>query len=169
MSYLFSLYWGICTLRRSPELAPGHPLFLVIVVVTDIALGTILSVKLNTDVNWLQALTYVCVNLASLATATWFLLYLKDLTQRFPSTLSAIIGCDVLLSVLLFLFTLFSGDIEHRATLGSILVIGLWGLWVTGFILHRALNLSMLVGILLAFAIYVFSVALSTAASTPVP
>ncbi len=168
MKSLISIFWGICILRRGPEVAPDHPLFLGILIAADILLGTFLSVRLNTDITWLQGLTYVSVSLASLASATWFLLYLKELPNRFPATLSAIIGCDFMLSMLLFLLSLITGPIASPATLGLAAVIGIWTLWVVGFILHRALDVSLMAGILLSFAMTVFSIALASAASAPV-
>jgi hypothetical protein len=165
MKSLVLVFWNICLLRRGPEQVPTAGWFIVAVAIADLLMGLVLSLRMDPEFQWLPALTYLLVNMAVIASVTWFALNLKGFDARFPATITALFGCDLLMTVVLAIFSGFSGGLDSSLTIGAVAMIGIWSLAVTGFILHRAMQFSMTAGVLMAVAMALFSVTLGQAAT----
>lgn len=165
MKSLVLVFWNICLLRGGPERVPTVAWFVALVALADLLASLALSLRMDPEFRVLPALTYLLVNMAVTAGVTWFALGLKNFERRFLATVTALFGCDLLMSVGLGLFTGFSGGLDSPLTLGAVALIGIWSLAVTGFILHRAMEFSMTAGVLMAVAIALFSVTLGQAAA----
>jgi hypothetical protein len=165
MKALFLTFFDICLLKRGPEVVPTHPLFLVLLVGTYVVIGTAVSLALHETWTTMTALTYTVVTMAGVAAATWLILRLRNLDRRFQATVSALYGCDLLLSALLYGFLQFTGRTTEGVAIGAVVVINIWYIAVSGYILQRALGITLLMGIMLALGILLFSVGLGDAAA----
>jgi hypothetical protein len=165
MKSLFLVFWNICLLRRGPELVPTHPLFIGVIVLADVAVSLMLSLKFDSELRVLPAFTYILVTLAVSASVVWFALYLKDFETRFPATIAAIFGCDLVLSTLMLIIVQFTAGPENPFAIGTVLLTSVWSIAITGFILHRAMSISLFAGVLLSVAMALFSVSVGNVAT----
>jgi hypothetical protein len=165
MKALFFTFFDICLLKRGPEVVPTHPLFLVLLVGAYMLIGVAASLAINEHWTMMAALTYTVVTMTAIAAATWFILYLRNLDRRFPATITALYGCEVLLSTLLYAILQVTGRDAATVSTGAVIVIGVWYIAVSGYILQRALGITLMLGILLALGISLFSVGLGDAAA----
>ena len=96
------------------------------------------------------------------------MLYLREMSSRFPTTLTALFGCDLMITLC------FGALLPVVSALGapgsSFIFLGFW-IWsvaVAGLIVHRAMNVTMSIGILIAICMMILSVATSEVAVNPV-
>ena len=150
MTAVLRLFWNICLLRDGPETVPTHTWFLVSLIAAELAMGVVLSAVMYPGLSLPLWLNLALINLAATASIAWFALYLRNCEPRFPATLGAILGTEVLIDAVGAL-ALSATSGGARVTSGWILT--LWSIAVIGFILHRALATRLWVGILLSFAI----------------
>ena len=159
------MFWNLCLLRRGPEIVPTQSWFVGAVVMLYGMVGLYLAMRFDTEPDLLASLSYLFVTMAVTASVTWFALYLRQLDGRFPATITALFGCDLLLSLLLAAVVQFTGPPESPATMSFAALISVWSIVVSGFVLHRAMNVSWTVGMVLALGIGLFSIALGNVAS----
>ncbi|MDE0190664.1 MAG: hypothetical protein OXQ90_04845 [Gammaproteobacteria bacterium] len=150
MTAVLRLFWNICLLRDGPETVPTHTWFLVSLIATELAMGVVLSAVLSPDLSFALWFNLALINLAVTASIVWFALYLRNCEPRFPATLGAILGTEVLIDAVGALALSATSGVAQTTT-GWILT--LWSVAVIGFILHRALATRLWVGILLSFSI----------------
>ena len=151
MAVVVKLLWNICLLRVGPELVPPRAWFICPIVVTHVAINMLWLNVAVPEMSFALALNAALINLAVLAAASWFALYIRQHEGRFPSTLGAAAGAETLLTAAVL--------VAHGFTSGVVLETVKWGfqLWaivVVGFILHRALACRMWLGIFLSLAIF---------------
>lgn len=165
MKPILAVFWNICLLRRGPEFVPTHPLFVSGVVVADIVLSLFIRAQYG-DLSLLRIATFTLVTMATLAAATWLALNLRGVIGRFPATITAMFGCDLLFTLLLALLIPLAGGADSAISIGMSGLILIWSIAVNGFILHRAMNITVFAGILSAFgmALVAFTLASSAAA-----
>ncbi|MDP2227855.1 MAG: hypothetical protein Q8J78_10325 [Moraxellaceae bacterium] len=165
MKALWLLFWDLCRLRRGPEEVPYSLPLLAVVVALDVALNLTGHVLAAPDalMRGVQ-LTLMGLLLEMLVLAS--LLRFKGLQERFVQSFTAIIGVDLLLSVLALSFTLLSLAVEPKSpviglvVIAQMLIVG-WNLALRGFIYHRALNIGLLQGIMLSLALFLLNIFLS--------
>ena len=149
MTAVLRLFWNICLLRDGPETVPTHTWFLVSLIAAELAMGVVLSAVMYPDLSLPLWLNLALINLAVTASIAWFALYLRNSEPRFPATLGAILGTEVLIDAVSSLALGATSGVAERTTRWVLL---LWSVAVVGFILHRSLATRLWVGILLAFA-----------------
>ena len=98
MAAVLNLFWNLCLLRVGPAAVPAYTWFVAAVVAADIALSTFVGVMVG-DGALAAALSLAVVSLATVAVVTWAGLRITGETRRFPATLAALAGSDVLLSL----------------------------------------------------------------------
>ena len=150
MTAVLRLFWNICLLRDGPETVPTHTWFLVSLIAAELAMGVVLSAVMYPDLSLPLWLNLAAINLAVTASIAWFALYLRNCEQRFPATLGAILGTEVLIDAV---GSLALGATSGTAEVTTRWILLLWSVAVVGFILHRALATRLWVGTLLSFAI----------------
>ena len=165
MRAVFLVFFNLCLLRRGPEIVPTQSWFVGSIVLLYTLLGVYLSTRVSGSAVVLATLTYLMVSMAATASMTWFALYLRQLEARFPATITALFGCDLVLSALLALLVQFTGATDSLATRSLAAVIGVWSIIVSGFVLHRSMNVSWTAGMMLAVGMGLFSMALGNVAS----
>ena len=155
MTALLSMYWNICLLKRGPQYVPTQSLFLILLVTTNLLASTILQLSFVESETGLSVFSFTVVNLAVTCSMVWAALHFKKLLNRFPQTLSAMLGCDLLLTLLGSIAIAFSstGSPNDQLTQGVAVLFAIWSFAVWGYVLHHALNISVLQGISLSMAI----------------
>lgn len=161
MKSIINLFWGICLMRQSPARVPGDGAFVALVVAANILGSLLVSLAFDTTPGFFTILQGIVVGQAVTASLLWLLLAARNLTARFTTTLAALFGCDLLITACLGLalpvLTLLGGT----GTTLAFLAFLLWSVAVTGYILHRALEIPLAIGIGLALGISLFAVTLS--------
>ena len=166
MKPIFAAFWNICLLRQGPEFVPTHPLFVGGVLIADILLSFFFGLQYGNPTTPLQVATATFVTMATLAAAIWIALNARGVIARYPATIAAMFGCDLL-------FTLTYRDCWYRCRAARRArsswawraLIGIWSIAVNGFILHRAMNVTLFVGIFVAFCMALLAFVLSSAAA----
>jgi len=165
MKPIFAVFVNICLLRRGPELVPTHPLFVGSVLIADVLLSFFVGIRYGNAVTPIQVATSTLVTMATLAAATWVALTARGVIGRYPATITALFGCDLLFTLLVAIAVPLAGGVTSPITMGIAALIGIWSIAVNGFILHRAMNVTVFVGIFLAFCMATLAYVLSTAAA----
>ncbi len=169
MSHLVLVFWRICIFRGGPDAIPANRTLLSIIVI----LNAILSISLYLTINrtgFLTAATVVTVSLAGTAGLVWLIMNVMDLAARFPQTLMALLGVDLLNTVLtgaVALLTLTNEGVLSPTGAAVLAALMFWNLAIFAFIFHRALNIHFGFGLMLAFFVVIFSVAISQVAAAP--
>jgi hypothetical protein len=166
MRAVFLVFFNLCLLRRGPEIVPTQTWFVASIALLYALLGLYLSMRVGAAPTLLAAVTKLVVSMAAIASMTWFVLYLRQLEARFPATITALFGCDLVLVGLLAVLMQFTGATDSLATFSVTAVIWLWSVTVAGFVLHRAMNATWTAGMMLAVGINLFSTALGNVASS---
>lgn len=159
MKSIINLFWGICLLRQSPAAVPGQRSFVVVVVAADLLASVLVSQSLPGDADLLRNLTGIVVGQAVTASLVWLVLAARDLGARYATTIAALFGCDLLLTLCFGLAVPLLYLLGAQATALASLVLMLWSVIVVGFILHRAAEVTLSIGIGLALGMSLFGVA----------
>ena len=158
MAALVTLFWNICILRVGPESVPARVWFAVVLLIADLAVALLyhrLTYSAAPDPDALTALEAFGVSLVSIAiiaAITRSILSFRKLDERFLATLTALIGTDLIISVLIVIASQLSMLVGLPPGIGSSILV-IWGTVVWGFIYHRAFNTTLAIGILMAFGI----------------
>jgi hypothetical protein len=165
MKSLWSLLWQLCQLKRGPDDVPHSVQLLLLVAALDVMLGVSGQLVADPDRTRIAiALTLLAV--AMDAVVLWALLAFKHLQARWVQSLTAILGIDLFLSVVALPLTLMSVVVAPKSALIGVIVVSQmllvgWNIGLRGFVLHRALNIGMLQGNMLSFALFLFNVWIS--------
>ena len=170
MVSLATLFWNICILRVGPESVPARTWFALVLVVANIAVALAYHYMLMATgadtLSTLQALGFSLVSITTTAALTRFVLSFRRLDERFLATLTALIGTDLLIGVL----TVVASQLCNLVGLPPGIATGILQIWVIvvwGFIYHRAFNITLLFGILMAFGIIILAFIVGVAAVNP--
>ena len=150
MTAVFKLLFGICLLRNGPESVPTQAWFLVALVAANLVLAVFLRGAVTPGLSTGLALNIALIGITTTAALTWFALYVRNLEPRFPATLGATLGTQLIIAAAMWVGVNIVGPDNVGA--GAIVFL-IWVVVVAGFILHRALGCKLWVGILLALGI----------------
>ena len=150
MTSVLKLLFGICLLRNGPESVPTQAWFLVALVAANLALALFLLGAVTPELSTGLALNIALIGITTTAALTWFALYVRNLEPRFPATLGATLGTQLIIAAAMWVGVNIVGPDNVGA--GAIVFL-IWVVVVAGFILHRALGCKLWVGILLALGI----------------
>lgn len=150
MTAVFKLLFGICLLRNGPESVPTQAWFLVALVAANLALAPFLLGAVTPGLSTGLALNVALIGITTTAALTWFALYVRNLEPRFPATLGAMLGTQLIIAAAMWVGV---NIVEPDKVGGAAIVFLVWVVVVAGFILHRALGCKLWVGILLALGI----------------
>jgi hypothetical protein len=168
MKVVVQLFWQICLLRQGPEQVPTQNWFITAVVGANIACSLTLSLLLDASSGFLSVLTRLVVTQATNAALVWLALFLREHGNRFPATVTALFGCDLIITACFATLVPFVSIIGEGGSTFIFLGFMLWSVAVSGFIMHRALSVPLGIGILIAVGMMVLSVATSEVAVSPV-
>ena len=153
------MFWRICLLRQSPAHVPTQSWFVATVVLASLVASVVVSLSIDQQANTIEIITRVVVGLATTAALVWLATYLREFPSRFIGTLTALFGCDLLITavfgLLVPVFNLFGEVALSILSLGYVI----WSLTVSGFILAQALSVRVGIGIVIALGITILSMA----------
>lgn len=164
MKPIFNLFWQICLLRQSPAYVPTYGWFVTLVIIANVACSTLVSASLDDGFDLFGTLTGIIVGQTTTAVLVMVALLFKNLTQRFVTTLTAIFGCDLVITACFALVLPLSGLLGEPAVTLAVVAFLVWSVAVAGFILHQALQTQLPIGIGVAMGISLMSVTLSRVA-----
>jgi hypothetical protein len=157
MLQFLSFFWQICLLKTSPERAPVSKGFIGFIFLVYVASSTLLLTTSNSGGQIKDAVLLVMLQVVVQMTCVWLLLLFKRVGYRFRATLVAFLGTNSLLIISVIPLSLSLSSIDNQTMIVFIKaiywVLIVWWLAVAGFILHKAINVSLMLGITLAFTI----------------
>ena len=156
---IFSLFWRIAQLKGGPEHLPASTFLLAMITSLNIAVSFIISVSIGTQPATTVATT-ILTNLAAQALIIYGLLALVGKSARLTQTLTAFFGCDLLLNLVIgcCIALMRILGVDFLTTLA--LIIFFWSITVFGYILHKAMEIHMAMGVALALLLTVITLAL---------
>ena len=164
MKPILNLFWQICLLRQSPAYVPTYGWFVALVVIANVVCSTLISASLDTNFDFVRTLTSIIVGQSTTAALVMLALILKNLGERFVTTITAIFGCDLLITACFALVLPLSALLGEAAISLALVVFLVWSVAVAGFILQRALQTTLPIGIGVAMGISLMSVTLGNVA-----
>ena len=164
MKAVLQLFLQICLLRASPSAVPTIGWFVAAIVVANFVVSVALNLVADASTALLNVVVATAVAQATIAAMVYFALHLREVASRFIATVTALFGCDALITALyvatLPAFALISDDVARN----SVYPFSIWSIAVAGYILHQALNTSLAVGIAIGFGISLVGTVFSQAA-----
>jgi hypothetical protein len=160
MKAVIQLFWQICRLKQSPEFVPTAGWFVAAVILANLLCSLLVSVSADAELSLLTAATSIVVNQTATAALTWTALNLRELGSRFLATITALLGCDLIITAVFALILPLATLTQASTTLAFLLFLT-WSVSVAGYILSRALKVHLAVGIMVGLGMSVMSVALS--------
>ncbi len=144
MTAILRLFVDLCLFQKAPQDIPASWFLFRLTVFLYLMTG-FLVLTIATD--WLSALGQVVVELALVLSFTWGLLALSHNILRFQKTAGALLGCDVLLSIIALPFLSWAVFVGAELAYIALLLLMLWHLFIIGHILRHALSTSMSFGV----------------------
>ena len=165
MLFLVSLFWNICLTRKGPEDVPAQHALIGLLVIGKIVLVLVVTSVLQTEFSTLSLITQIVTWAAIAGLLSALALQLKGNFERFVPTLGAILGTDLVVTALygLIIMAVRLSGIELDANIGTIFntLVQLWTIFIVGFIMHRALDVNIGLGITASLVIKIFSETIS--------
>lgn len=161
MKSIINLFWGICLLRQSPAAVPGQAAFVACVICLNLLVSVVVSLSFEGNPGFMITLTGIVVNQAVTAGLVRIVLGARNLAARFSTTLAALFGCDTLITACFGLTLPLLNLLGPSAAAFAFLAFLVWSVAVVGFILHRALDVGLPIGIGLALGMSLLSVTVS--------
>lgn len=156
MIRLLLRFLDICLLRLSPQDLPGSSflLGLSLLMYAALAFGTALL-----SLAPFPAFMLAVVDVGLIAGLLWILLWIRDMLNRLPQTLSALYGAGAVMQLIALPLVLWqSASVSAPAQGVGALLLWVWLLWhllVVGHVLRHAVSTILPLGTLLAL-LYVF-------------
>ncbi|MEZ5560689.1 MAG: hypothetical protein R3E86_19350 [Pseudomonadales bacterium] len=160
MKALLDLFWQICLLRRTPAHVPTMPWFVAAVIAANLTCSALLSTALNAEIPLLTVLTSIVVGQTTTAGLAWLLLNFSGRADRFLTTITALFGCDLIITACFALLVPVAGLLGAAGNALLLLGFLIWSVAVAGFILHRALEVRLGAGIAIGLGVSLASVML---------
>ena len=157
MIQIATFFWQLCLLRKSPEQLPASPFATGIVLLVYLVIALVAVSITRPDRSLVTVAGIVLTGAMLQAFVTFALLAFKGFRHRFQATWSAILGAN---AIMLLVLLPFNYIILHAQS-GPLLVFAdsvtwvclIWWLAIAGFIYHKAVEISMIQGFVLAFLI----------------
>lgn len=166
MYQLMVLFFEICMLRKGPQDVPAQPWLWRLLFVPYLLVNLLI---LLLGAGWTHALLQIAAETVLLVGFSFPLLYFSGKTARFPQTLAALLGSDVVISFCaipaIASLNTQAGDV---AFIAMIVLMG-WHWLVNGHIFRHALDRPLLFGLVLAFLYILISTQVMTLLFTEMP
>ena len=161
MLQFFSFFSQICLFRAGPGRAPDSNGVVGLVLGFYIICSTLLLSLSNSQNELGRSLQIVCLGILVQMSGVFILLFFKRLASRFKPTLVSFLGANSLMVICMLplnLLLMFS-ESEMMVVLIETIYWGFffWWIGIAGFILHKAMNVSVLLGTMLAFTLELLS------------
>lgn len=153
MNALVRPFLAICLFRIGPQDLPTSTVLLGVALVAHAVSGALVSMLV---LGFWQAIAAGITGTALLSLLAWSLLLLNRLPERTVQTLSALAGCDALVSFIAFPVMLYAhSEPAARQVAGPLaLALVVWSIAVFGHVLRHALATTMMIGVVVAVVFY---------------
>lgn len=160
MYELVLLFFQIAIFRKGPQDVPAAPFILKLILPAYVVIHYLIFL-LNGVAS--TALLQILADFGVIVLFYWPLLYFAGKTTRFPQTLAAIIGTDIIVNF--FALPAIATLNSHANTLAYFVMLGLilWHWLVSGHILRHALDRPLFFGLGLALLYIILSSQVMTA------
>jgi hypothetical protein len=165
MKTIFDLFWQICLLRKSPAHVPTYGWFVALVLVANLISSTLVTIGFGGDVSVLESLNSIIVGQATTAGLVLLALSMRNLGPRFVTTITAMFGCDLIITACFGLVLPLATQLGQMAVSLVFLAFLIWSVAVAGYILHRSLDVQLAIGVGVAMGISLVSVMFSQVAT----
>lgn len=163
MRQIVTYFWQICLLKAGPQQLPRSATVLsfIFALYFLIAAVTVAITRPQQDLPGILGGALIGVLLE--AFIVWCLLLYKQVTWRFIATMSALLGTNAIILVILMPMNMIMINIGQDTTirfiteLAALVCLG-WWLAIAGWILHHAVNISILQGAALVFVVELLSI-----------
>ncbi len=167
MQPILSYFWQICLLRTGPEKIPASATITGMLLVIYLTTAFISIAITRPNLAMIQTIAAVFIGFIIEAAIIYGLLVLKSVGGRFLSTISAVLGSNSILLIILLPIQLLANNLNTGIVSSFIsallFVCFLWWITIVGFILHRVANVSVLQGTVIALMIeFLFLIASAT-------
>ncbi|WP_133490248.1 hypothetical protein [Alcanivorax sp. 24] len=158
MNALIRLFWRLSLFRKGPEDMPYAPPLLVILLVAWLIMQG-LSANLQTSLPAGQLIAVQWISLSLVTAVTTAALAFKSLLTRWVQTMMALLGLDLLLSLVALPLLVVNMAAAQPIPIidGLYFMLVSWQLAVQSFIYHRSLDVSPLLGLALAFSLLILT------------
>jgi hypothetical protein len=162
---LLTELWQLCLFRSSPSRLPGPWILTMVLIALDWLVSLLVVVQLSPDAD--RGTMLVSIGLSNLVLLVLIMvtLAIRNRSSRAPQTLSAIFGCDLVLTmlfgVLLGIAAALGDSLGTTPTAMLQVLLVLWTITLYGYILHEALDMPQVLGTLVAFAILMAGLSVS--------
>jgi hypothetical protein len=161
MKSIINLFWQICLLRQSPAYVPTYGWFVTLVVAANVLTSVVVTATVEPGFPLIRALTSILVAQTVTALLVFLALSLKNLAPRFVATVTALFGCDLLITACLGVVLPVGAMLGELAMSLTFLAYLIWSVAVAGFILQQALAVQLPMGIGIALGISLVSATFS--------
>ncbi len=168
MQLILKFYWQMCLLRSGPERLPASTFVLGLSLVLYFIVAMATNLLSRDDIGVLKATAFIAIGLGVEASIVAALLAFKSLGNRFIQTMSALLGANTLILVMTLPISILLTSTEEPSMrmLFETVFLGIfvWWLSIAGFILHRAADVSLALGMATAFGIEILAIFMTYAA-----
>jgi len=160
LNRLLRFFLDLCLLKAAPQDAPASQALLGLTLIANLLVGVALAARVLGGV--IPAFAASLIDAALMLGLLWVVLRVRGRPARFLQAATAVLGSGALLAALALPLQPLAAAGQQRWMIGElagIFTIGLmvWMQVVTGHILRHALEVSLLVGVLLAIAYMLLS------------
>ena len=126
--------WQILLLRQGPQGMPTAPLFAATLAAANVTVSLLISRSLDNETSVAATLTLMMVSIATQACLVYLALWLRGVPNRFVPTFSALLACDLVLTLVAGIgFLTFTDTATLGYQLFSVIYL-IWSLGVNGWI-----------------------------------
>jgi hypothetical protein len=165
MKTIFDLFWQLCLLRRSPAYVPTYGWFVALVLIANLTSSALVTLGFGSDQSFLESLNNIIVGQTTTAALVFLALSLRSVSARFVTTITAMFGCDLIITAAFGLVLPLASQLGPMAVSLVFLAFLIWSVAVAGYILHRALDVQLAIGVGVAMGISLVSVMISQVAT----
>lgn len=164
MKLIFLYFWQLCLLKTSPERLPSTRELFFLILVIYFPVSIVATGISRPDLDVAQALGLVLTNFLIGTTCIWLLLSFKKVENRYITTLIAIFGCSILLTLValplnMLFYSMENYNQDSTSIVASLaLMILFWWFAIAGNILSHAGNISFFLGFALALTMEILYV-----------
>jgi len=166
---LLTAFFDIIMHRRGPEDLPASRFLLLLVLLAYLGVGFLV---IRVSEPWLRALAILIVDTALYLIFIRLLLIVNHVPARFIQSTTALLGIYSLFNMaalpfLLWLETTDSASVLPLLPYGGLIVLLLWSLDVSAFVLSRALSKTYVAGVAIVIGYFLFSLLVRAAVFPP--
>ena len=162
MTRIALYFWQLCLLRQTPAQIPSSGLVTTLIAVTYLAIALAAVSMTRPGQPFTAVAGTVMIGVVLQALVTWLLLLFKSFPARFLQTWAALLGANAVMLIVLVPFNFIILNTDNRTLMifadSATWVCFGWWLAIAGHIYHKAVNISIIQGSVIAFLVELLSV-----------